>query len=118
MEGIIENENASRQLHTLAAAIADGDYQSGELDETEGTLTLDMEPWIAGDLSWEEWGGLPESIEGKRVTFDLSDEPGRPVKWWIEEPRCRYDDCVEQRPVATDSEQVTCRTCRNALGLP
>lgn len=33
------------------------------------------------------------------------------------EHRCRYEDCTEQNPVAEDKEQVTCSTCRKALGL-
>lgn len=32
--------------------------------------------------------------------------------------RCRYEDCVEQHPVASDSELVTCAKCREYLGLP
>lgn len=32
--------------------------------------------------------------------------------------RCRYSDCTEQHPVASDAEQVTCATCRVSLGLP
>lgn len=32
--------------------------------------------------------------------------------------RCRYEDCPEAHPVATEDEQVTCATCRKELGLP
>ena len=32
--------------------------------------------------------------------------------------RCRYSDCIEQHPEATEDERITCRTCRECLGLP
>ena len=32
--------------------------------------------------------------------------------------RCRYSDCCEQHPVATEDETVSCPTCREWLGLP
>ena len=31
--------------------------------------------------------------------------------------RCRYRDCKEQYLIAADNDQVTCPTCRKALGL-
>ena len=31
--------------------------------------------------------------------------------------RCRYEDCAEHHPVATEDEQVTCATCRASLAL-
>jgi len=41
------------------------------------------------------------------------------MSWWRRDrKRCRYSDCVEQHPVASDEEQVTCATCREWLGLP
>jgi len=35
-----------------------------------------------------------------------------------DETLCRYDDCIEGHKVADDSQQITCRTCRDWLGLP
>lgn len=35
-----------------------------------------------------------------------------------DEKRCRYSDCREKHPVASENEQVTCSTCRLYLGLP
>jgi len=32
--------------------------------------------------------------------------------------RCRYTDCTEGHPVATEQEQITCPVCRKYLGLP
>lgn len=31
--------------------------------------------------------------------------------------RCRYNDCVEQNPIAAKNESITCETCRKELGL-
>lgn len=39
------------------------------------------------------------------------------LKRLFDRKRCRYMDCAEQHPVASDDEQVTCPTCREGLGL-
>jgi hypothetical protein len=32
--------------------------------------------------------------------------------------KCRYTDCKEQHPVASEEEPVSCSTCREYMGLP
>ena len=32
--------------------------------------------------------------------------------------KCRYTDCKEQHPVASEEEPVSCVTCREYMGLP
>jgi hypothetical protein len=32
--------------------------------------------------------------------------------------RCHYADCVQRHPVVAEDEQITCRSCREYLGLP
>ena len=32
--------------------------------------------------------------------------------------KCRYTDCKEQHPVASEEEPVSCATCREWLGMP
>jgi hypothetical protein len=39
------------------------------------------------------------------------------LKRRLDPKRCRYDDCVEQHPVAQEDERITCSTCRAWLGL-
>lgn len=42
------------------------------------------------------------------------------INEYLSDPlRCRYDDCVEQHPVTmNDTEQITCPSCRDYMGLP
>lgn len=37
---------------------------------------------------------------------------------WNAGARCRYLDCIQGNPVASDEERVTCSECRHNLGLP
>ena len=32
--------------------------------------------------------------------------------------KCLYEDCIEMNPIALADEQITCKTCREYLGLP